>query len=112
MVPTKKGNYTFSGSALQFVVPIDSIIPSRTLSYISVFNSTGEEIDHKGSVISVLAGTSLKLVVAALAVSTLPAISAALKASAARVFNFRFIRFSSSIRISCQMSVFDRGPCV
>lgn len=63
MVPTKKGNYTFSASALQFVVPIDSIIPSRTLSYISVFNSTGEEIDHKGSVISVLAGTSLKLVV-------------------------------------------------
>ena len=63
MVPTKKGNYTFSGSALQFVVPIDSIIPSRTLSYISVFNSTGEEIDHRGSVISVLAGASLTLVV-------------------------------------------------
>ena len=63
MVPTKKGNYTFCGSALQFVVPIDSIIPSRTLSSISVFNSTGEEIDHKGSVISVLAGASLTLVV-------------------------------------------------
>ena len=63
MVPTKKGNYTFSSSRLQFVVPIDSIVPSRTLSSISVFNATGEEIDHKDTVISVLAGTSLTLVV-------------------------------------------------
>lgn len=63
LVPTKKGNYTFSISTLEFAVPIDSAVPSRTLSWISVFNSTGEEIDHAGSVISVLAGASLTLVV-------------------------------------------------
>ena len=63
LVPTKKGNYTFSISTLEFAVPIDSAVPSRTLSWISVFNSTGEEINHAGSVISVLAGASLTLVV-------------------------------------------------
>lgn len=62
MVLMKKGNYTFSVSGIQFIVPIDSIVPSRNLSSISVFNATGEEINHSGEVITAFAGESLTLV--------------------------------------------------
>ena len=59
----KKGNYLFHNSLFNFTVPIDVIVPSRSRSSLSVFNSSGYLLDHKNTVIVVLSGESLSIVV-------------------------------------------------
>lgn len=59
----KKGDYVFHNSLFNFTVPIDVIVPSRSRSSLSVFNSSGYLLDHKDSAIVVLSGESLSIVI-------------------------------------------------